>query len=177
MLPSLGFENSFAILVRGNEARRLRISSISEAAPHTPNWRAGFSYEFINRADGFAGLVQRYGLRFQGIPAAMDLGLTYRALADGQVDLIAGDATNGLIPTLDLVQLRDDRHYFPPSEAVPIFNTASLKRHPELAAAIQPLAGRLNASTMQRLNADVDLRKQPVEQVVRRWRQQQGLAR
>ncbi len=176
MLPPLGFENTFAILIRGADARRLAIATISEAAPHTPAWRAGFSYEFMNRADGYPGLAERYGLRFAGAPKAMDLGLTYRALADGQVDLIAGDSTNGLIASLDLAQLEDDRHYFPPYEAVPVFNTASLQRHPQLRQAIEALAGRISATTMRELNAAVDVDKRPVEEVVREMRQGQAAA-
>ncbi|MCP9785509.1 ABC transporter permease/substrate-binding protein [Cyanobium sp. N5-Cardenillas] len=174
VFPSLGFENSFAILVRRAEARRLGIATISEAAPHTPRWRAGFGYEFLNRPDGFAGLARRYGLRFAQPPEAMDLGLTYRALAEGRVDLIAGDTTNGLIPALDLQQLQDDRHYFPPSDAVPVFNAATLRRRPELVPVIEALAGRIPAATMQSLNAQVDLEGLGVEEVVRRWRLQQA---
>ncbi len=174
VFPSLGFENSFAILVRGAEARRLGIATISEAAPNTPGWRAGFGYEFLNRPDGFAGLARRYGLRFTQPPEAMDLGLTYRALAEGRVDLIAGDTTNGLIPALDLQQLLDDRHYFPPYDAVPVFNTATLRRRPELVPVIEALAGRIPAATMQRLNAQVDLDGLGVAEVVRHWRLQQA---
>nr|WP_254216769.1 glycine betaine ABC transporter substrate-binding protein [Synechococcus sp. CCY 9618] len=174
VFPSLGFENSFAILVRRGEAKRLGIASISAAAPHTPGWRAGFGYEFLNRPDGFPGLVRRYGLRFAGPPEAMDLGLTYRALAEGQVDLIAGDSTNGLIPALDLQQLTDDRHYFPPYDAVPVFNAASLRRHPELEPVITALSGRIPAATMQRLNAQVDLEGRSVAEVVRGWRLQEA---
>ncbi len=122
--------------------------------------------------DGFPGLSRRYGLRFAAPPSAMDLGLTYRALADGQVDLIAGDSTNGLIPALQLQMLRDDRRYFPPYDAVPVFNGASLQRHPELVPVLENLAGRISASTMQRLNAAVDLEHQAPEAVVRRWRQE-----
>ncbi len=175
MFPSLGFENSFAILIREADARRLGIGSISAAAAHTPGWRAGFGYEFVNRADGLPGLARRYGLRFAARPEVMDLGLTYRALAEGKVDLIAGDTTNGLIPALKLYRLRDDRHYFPPYEAVPVFHSATLHRHPELVPAIEGLAGRIDETTMQRLNAAVELEQQPVEEVVRQWRQQQGL--
>ena len=177
VFPSLGFENSFAILVRQGDAQRLGLQTISDAAAHSPDWRAGFGYEFLNRADGYTGLAQRYGLRFAAPPRSMDLGLTYRALATGQVDLIAGDTTNGLIPALKLQLLRDDRGYFPPYDAVPIVRNAVLRRHPQLLAAIDQLTGRLNVATMQRLNAEVDLQKRPVEAVVRQWRQQAGLER
>ena len=135
-----------------------------------------FGYEFFNRLDGFPGLARRYGLRFAAQPTAMDLGLTYRALADGRVDLIAGDSTNGLIPTLRLQRLEDNLGYFPPYDAVPIFNQLSLRRHPQLTPIVERLAGRLSASTMQRLNAAVDLQGQTPEQVVRRWRAESGLA-
>jgi osmoprotectant transport system permease protein len=102
----------------------------------------------------------------------MDLGLTYRALADGRVDLIAGDSTNGLIAALNLQMLEDDRAFFPPYDAVPVFNGASLRRHPELVPVVDRLAGRLSAATVQRLNAAVDLERQTPEQVARRWRQE-----
>jgi osmoprotectant transport system permease protein len=174
MFPSLGFENTFAILIRRSDAQRLGIRTIGEAVPAARRWRAAFGYEFLNRSDGYPGLAQRYGLRFAAPPTAMDLGLTYRALADERVDLIAGDSTNGLIPALKLQALEDDRRYFPPYDAVPVFNAASLRRHPELVAVVEGLAGRLSATTMQRLNAEVDLQRRSPAEVVRRWRQEQG---
>jgi osmoprotectant transport system permease protein len=171
MFPSLGFENTFAILIRQADGQRLGLRTISDAVQPARQWRAAFGYEFLNRADGFPGLAARYGLRFAAPPSAMDLGLTYRALADGRVDLIAGDSTNGLISALKLQKLVDDRAYFPPYDAVPVFNAASLRRHPELVPLLNRLSGRLSAATMQRLNAAVDLQGQTPELVVRRWRQ------
>jgi osmoprotectant transport system permease protein len=172
LFPSLGFENTFAILIRRADGQRLGVRTISEAVAPARQWRAAFGYEFLNRQDGFPGLAERYGLQFAAPPSAMDLGLTYRALADGQVDLIAGDSTNGLIPSLKLQILEDDLHYFPPYDAVPVFNGASLRRHPELVAVVDRLAGRLSASTMQRLNASVELERQTPEAVARRWREE-----
>ena len=171
MFPSLGFENTFAILIRQAQGQQLGLRTISQAVQPARRWRAAFGYEFLNRGDGYPGLASRYGLRFASPPTAMDLGLTYRALADGRVDLIAGDSTSGLIPSLKLQVLRDDRHYFPSYDAVPVFNTASLERHPELVPVLENLAGRLSAATMQQLNAAVDLDHQSPELVVRRWRQ------
>ena len=176
LFPSLGFENTFAILIRRADGQRLGLRKISDAVAPARQWKAAFGYEFLNRADGFSGLAQRYGLRFAKPPSAMDLGLTYRALADGRVDLIAGDSTNGLIAVLQLQQLEDDLGYFPPYDAVPVFQEASLRRHPELIAIVERLAGRLSAATMQKLNAAVDQQRQTPEQVVRRWRQETGLA-
>jgi osmoprotectant transport system permease protein len=170
MFPSLGFENSFAILIRQADGQRLGLRTISDAVQPARQWRAAFGYEFLNRADGFPGLAERYGLRFAAPPSAMDLGLTYRALADGRVDLIAGDSTNGLISALKLQKLEDDRAYFPPYDAVPVFNAASLRRHPQLVPVLERLSGRLSAATMQKLNAAVDLQGQTPELVVRRWR-------
>jgi osmoprotectant transport system permease protein len=170
MFPSLGFENTFAILIRQAQGQQLGLRTISQAVQPARGWRAGFGYEFLNRGDGYPGLASRYGLRFAAPPTAMDLGLTYRALADGRVDLIAGDSTSGLIPSLKLQVLLDDRNYFPAYDAVPVFNAASLERHPELVPVLENLAGRLSAVTMQQLNAAVDLDHQSAELVVRRWR-------
>ena len=171
MFPSLGFENTFAILIRRAQGQQLGLRTISQAVLPARGWRAGFGYEFLNRGDGYPGLASRYGLRFASPPTAMDLGLTYRALADGRVDLIAGDSTSGLIPSLKLQVLLDDRNYFPSYDAVPVFNAASLERHPELVPVLENLAGRISAVTMQQLNAAVDLEHQSPELVVRRWRQ------
>jgi osmoprotectant transport system permease protein len=174
MFPSLGFENTFALLIRRADGQRLGLRSISQAIAPARRWRAAFGYEFLNRSDGYPGLSRRYGLQFTAPPTAMELGLTYRALANGQVDLIAGDSTNGLIPALQLQMLQDDRHYFPPYEAVPVFNGTTLRRHPELVPVLESLAGRISATTMQSLNAAVDLEHRNPEDVVRRWRQDQA---
>jgi osmoprotectant transport system permease protein len=173
LIPTLGFENTFAILIRRADGQRLGLRTISQAVAPARGWRAAFGYEFLNRPDGYPGLAQRYGLRFAEPPTAMDLGLTYRALADGQADLIAGDSTNGLIAALKLQVLEDDRRYFPPYDAVPVFNDASLRRHPEIAPVVERLAGGLSAATMRELNAAVDLERRTPEEVVRRWRQKE----
>ncbi len=165
----LGFNNTFAILVRGEDARRLGLTTISQAAAYTPDWRAGFGYEFMEREDGFDGLAETYGLEFAETPRTMDLGLTYRALADGQVDLIAGNSTDGLIEALDLVQLQDDRAYFPPYYAAPIIRPGVLVRHPEVGAALDELAGRLSDDEMRRLNYLVDVEHRDVPRVVAEW--------
>lgn len=170
LFPSLGFENTFAMLIRRADGERLGLRTLSQAAAAARGWRAAFGYEFLHRPDGWPGLAARYGLQLAAPPNAMDLGLTYRALAAGRVDLIAGDSTNGLIPALDLQILADDRRFFPPYDAVPVFHASSLRRHPELVPVIENLAGRLSASTMQRLNAAVDLEKRSPEQVIRQWR-------
>ena len=172
----LGFENTFAIVVRGEDARQLNLKTLSQAAAHTPGWRAGFGYEFMERPDGYAGLAAAYGLRFAAPPRIMDLGLLYRALKEKQVDLVAGNSTDGLIAALDLAVLEDDRRYFPPYEAVPIVRRDALARHPEVRAALAELAGRINADEMRRLNYAVDAEHRDVADVVREFLLAKGLA-
>ena len=167
--PTLGFDDTFAIEIRGEEARRLKLRTISQAAGYTPQWRAGFGYEFMERPDGFKGLVATYGLRFAGPPRIMDLGLLDRALKDKQVDLIAGNATDGLIPALDLFVLEDDRHYFPPYEAAPVFRQEIVGRHPEVLSALNELAGKISDDDMRQLNYAVDGERRDVKQVVQEF--------
>lgn len=168
-LEPLGFNNTFAILVRGEDARRLGLKTISDAARYAPNWKAGFGQDFMSRKDGYDGFARTYGLRFADRPLEMDLALSYRALAGGQVDLIAGNSTDGLIDKLDLTQLEDDRRYFPPYEAVPLARRASLERYPQLGEAIKSLAGRLTDAEMRRLNYAVDGEHRDVKDVVRNF--------
>ena len=168
-LDPLGFNNTFAILVRGEDARRLNLKTISDAARYAPQWRAGFGQDFVSRKDGYPGFVWAYGLKFREPPREMDLSLTYQALADQQVDMIAGNSTDGLIEKLDLFQLEDDRHYFPPYEAAPVFRKATLDRYPEIAPAVKSLAGKLTDAQMRKLNYAVDGDHRDVKEVVKQW--------
>src|SRR6266480_4664946 len=143
-----------------------RASDLTRVAPR---WKAGFGYEFLERADGFRGLASVYGLRFASPPTAMDLGLTYRALAEGKVDVIAGNSTDGQIQALDLVVLEDDRHYFPPYEAAPVSRQAAITRHPGVAAALDQLAGRISDAEMRRLNALADVEHRDIATIARDW--------
>ena len=169
VLDPLGFENTFAILVRGADAARYSLVRIGDVAPLAGAWKAGFGYEFLQRADGYPGLARMYGLRFSVPPRAMDLSLIYRALADGQVDLIAGDATSGLIDAYGLVMLKDDRRYFPPYDAVPIARSATLLAHPELRDALASLAGRISVAEMRRMNRAVDAEHRDAAAVAREF--------
>jgi glycine betaine/choline ABC-type transport system substrate-binding protein len=168
-LQPFGFNNTFAILVRRPDARRYGLSRISDLAAIAPRWHAGFGYEFLERADGFAGLARTYGLRFAAPPTAMDLGLTYRALADGRVDMIAGNSTDGQIAALDLVALADDRHYFPPYQAAPVIRTPTLLAHPTLRRALGELAGRISDDEMRRLNALADVQHRDIVTLAHDW--------
>jgi osmoprotectant transport system substrate-binding protein len=171
----LGFENTFAMVIRGDDAKKLHLQKISDIAPLASKWRAGVGYEFLERPDGFPGLAQNYGLRFAGSPKVMDLGLIYRALVDHQVDIVAGNSTDGLIDALGLIALADDHHYFPPYDAVPIVRQSTLARFPQLRAALADLAGKLSAADIRRLNHAVDARHQDAAAVVRAFRQSKGL--
>ncbi|HYH86174.1 MAG TPA: glycine betaine ABC transporter substrate-binding protein, partial [Pyrinomonadaceae bacterium] len=173
--PPLGFEDTFAILVRGDDARRLNLKTVSDAAPHAPKWRAGFGQDFMSRADGYEGFARAYNLQFASRPREMDLSLSYRALDSGEVDIIAGNSTDGMISTLKLVQLEDDRHYFPPYEAVFLLRRDTLERLPQAREAVQKLAGAITTDEMRRLNYEVDGNKRAAADVVREWRAAKGL--
>jgi osmoprotectant transport system permease protein len=155
-LEPFGFENTFALLMRKDQAERLGIRTLSDLLRHQGAIRPGFGPEFMNRPDGYPGLVRTYGLSFTHAPREMDRNLLYQAVAQGSIDLAAGDSTDGRILTLDLVVLEDDRHYFPPYQAVPLVNEETLSRHPDLASVLDRLAGKIDASTMRRINHEVD---------------------
>jgi glycine betaine/choline ABC-type transport system substrate-binding protein len=156
VLPPLGFDNSFAMVVRGDDARRLRLSKLSDLAKYAPEWRIGVGYEFLERKDGYPGLVETYSLRFARPPQVMDLGLLYRALQNRQVDIIAAAQTDGLIQALDLAVLDDDRSYFPPYDAIPIVRRQTLDRFPQMREAFNRLAGRIGTNDMRRMNYAID---------------------
>jgi osmoprotectant transport system substrate-binding protein len=173
--PPLGFEDTFAMVVRGDDARRLGLHTISDAVKVAPQWRLGVGYEFESRPDGLPGLSAAYGLHFAEPPRTMDLGLLYRALASRQVDMVAGNSTDGPIRALGFFVLADDRHYFPPYQAVPLVREDSLARHPEIQVAMNKLAGKVSAEEVQAMNDAVDGRHLDAAEVVRQFRAQKGL--
>jgi osmoprotectant transport system permease protein len=169
LFDPLGFENTFAILVRGADAKALGLKTIEDAAKHTLGWQAGFGYEFLQRADGYPGLAKTYGLTFRAPPRAMDLSLIYRALADRQVDLIAGDATSGLIDAYELFMLDDNRRYFPPYDAAAVARSAALLAYPEVRQAIAALSGRISVADMRRMNHAIDAGRRDAADVAREF--------
>ena len=171
----LGFENTFAMVIRGDGAQRFHLRTMSDLVPIAPQWRVGVGYEFLERPDGFRGWSERYGLHFADKPRVMDLGLIYRALVDHQVDIVAGNSTDGLIDSLGLVALQDDKHYFPPYDAVPIIRQSTLARFPQLRGALAELAGKISASDIRRLNYAVEGQLQDPAEVVRQFRVSHGL--
>jgi osmoprotectant transport system permease protein len=168
-LEPLGFNDTFAIFVRGEVARQRHLETIDDLRSLAKQWTPGFGYEFLQRADGYPGLIAAYGLEFGHPPRAMDLSLIYKALADGQVDVIAGDATNALIDPLGLVALDDDRGYFPPYDAVPVARTSTVLRHPEIRRAMARLAGRITERDMRAMNRAVDVDRRDPKDVAREF--------
>jgi glycine betaine/choline ABC-type transport system substrate-binding protein len=173
--PPYGFDNTFAIVVRGADAERLHLRTISDMVPHAPQWRAGFGYEFMERPDGYQGWAKAYGLMFRSAPKIMDLGLLYRALQQNQVDVVAGNSTDGLIASMKLVVLDDDRHYFPPYEAVTVARGAIFDQHPELSGALDALGGKISDADMQGLNYELDGQHHDVTLLVRHFRETHSL--
>ena len=165
----LGFNNTFAIIIRKSDAEKLKLKTISDAAPQTAKWVAGSGYEFIEREDGYTGLARTYNLRFPNPPRVMDLGLTYKAAAERQVDFIAGNSTDGLIDALGLVVLEDDKRYFPPYDAVPVVRSATISKHPELREVLRELGGKISEENMRRMNYAVDGEHKDVSEVVREF--------
>jgi len=171
----LGFENTFAMVIRGEDAKKFNLQKLSDVTVMAPKWRAGVGYEFLERPDGFNGLCERYGLKFGEKPRVMDLGLIYRALVDHQVDVVAGNSTDGLISALGLLALEDDRHYFPPYDSVPVVRKATLEQFPALRGALAELAGKVSASDIRQMNYAVDgLHREPAT-VVSEFRKAKGL--
>ena len=171
----LGFENTFAMVIRGGDAKHLNLTTLSQAAQFTPNWHLGVGYEFEQRPDGLPGLSAAYDLHFAGSPRTMDLGLLYRALTAHQVDMIAANSPDGPIQALGLVALQDDRHYFPPYQAVPLVRNESLRRWPQIADALHTLAGKVTADDMRSMNEAVDGQHSDPAEVVREFRAHHSL--
>lgn len=168
-LRPFGFNNSFAMVIRGDDARRNHFETLSDAARRKTDWVLGIGYEFLQRPDGFAGLVKKYGLKTKGQAKTMDLGLLYRALEQRQVDMVAANATDGLLSVRDVRVLTDDRHYFPPYEAAPVVRAAALAAHPGMREALDELAGKVTDQTMRRLNYELDGRHRSLSEVAREF--------
>jgi osmoprotectant transport system substrate-binding protein len=171
----LGFENTFAMVIRSEDAQQLHLQRMSDLVAVAPKWRVGVGFEFLERSDGFRGWSERYSLHFGQQPSVMDLGLIYRALQDHKVDIVAGNSTDGVIDSLHLVILEDDRHYFPPYDAVPIVRRATLEKFPQLRGTLAELGGKVTGADMRHLNYLVDAEQRDVAVVVRDYRQAHNL--
>jgi len=176
-LEALGFNNTFAMVIRGDTARRRRMNTISDAAKYPPGWVLGVGYEFQQRPDGLTGLLKAYGLPLKGSVRTMDLGLIYKALEQQQVDMVAGNATDGSLSVLDVKVLQDDKRYFPPYEAAIVARTDVLEARPSLREALAELSGKFTDAVMQNLNYKVDGQHRPVREVAKDFLHQAGLSR
>ncbi len=172
--PSLGFENTFAMVMRQADADRDHLTTLSSLAPVAARLRLGVGYEFEDRPDGLHGMEAVYHLHFAE-PRVMDLGLLYRAIGNNQVDIVAGNSTDGAIPALHLRVLRDDLHYFPPYEAVPLVRDDTLRQHPAVATAMRQLAGQVDEATMQQMNHAVEGDHRDPADVIRAFRMRKHL--
>jgi len=168
-MAPFGFDNSFAMVIRGDEARRSSLHTLSEAARQKKGWVMGVGYEFLQRPDGFNGLVKAYRLDIKGEVKTMDLGLLYRALDERQVDMIAASATDGMLSVLDVTVLQDDKHYFPPYEASAVVRMDSLASRPGMREALEALGGKLTNRAMQKLNYEVDGKHRPLAEVAQEF--------
>ena len=176
VMEPLGFENTYAMIVRQKDADKYNLKNLSEASKYAPQWRAGVEYEFMEREDGFPGLAKTYNLDFSKSPQQMDKGLLYRAITQNLVDMVAGYSTDGQIARLGLVVLEDDQRYFPPYEATPVFRQDTLKKYPQLKASLSKLSGTIDAEEMRKLNYSVEGELRDVKEVVREFRESKGLA-
>lgn len=169
VMPPLGFDDTFVLVIKGETSRKHDIRTISGAVPYARDWRPGFGYEFMEREDGYQGLVKTYGLKFGTPPRIMDLGLLYRALLDGQVDIVAGNSTDAQLEARDFVVLQDNKHYFPPYQAVPIVRTQTLSQHPAVYGALEQLAGKVSDADMRHLNYEVTAEHRDVGRAVQEF--------
>lgn len=168
-IEPLGFNNSFAIIVRGDDAKKLNLQTLSQLGQVAPKLRAGFGPEFKEREDGFPGLAKTYGIKFAEEPKELLLGLLYQALQQKEVDVIAGGTTDGLIQSLGLVVLQDDKNYFPPYEAVPVVRSEILDKYPELRPVIAEFSGKISEQDMRKLNYLVDGKQQDAGKVAQQF--------
>jgi glycine betaine/choline ABC-type transport system substrate-binding protein len=173
-LDPLGFENTFAMSIRSEDARARHVETLSEAA-RSGAWRLGAGYEFAHREDGLPGLRSVYGLRLSGAVKTMDLGLLYPALIKDQIDMGAGNSTDGLLSVLPITVLKDDRHYFPPYQCALVVREAAERQFPELRPALHELSGRISSDTMQRLNYELDGEHRPAREIARDFLRSVGL--
>ena len=176
-MDSLGFNNTFAMVIRGEDVRKSKIATLSDAARYSPGWNLGVGYEFQQRPDGLAGLLKTYNLPIAGSPKTMDLGLLYKALEQQQVNMVAGNATDGQLSVLDVLVLGDDKQYFPPYNCALVVRNKTLEAHPPLRQALTELAGLFTDLTMRKLNYQVDGAHRPVREVAEQFLRDAGLHR
>ncbi len=174
-LEPIGFNNTYALTMQQDRARRLGISTISDLAEKSDGLSVGLDPEFLERPDGWPGLQRAYNLKFAARPRQLDPGIVYRAVANGDVDVVDTYSTDGRIPAFKLTILRDDRRFFPPYYAAPVVRNEVLKEHPELEQVLNKLAGQISETEMQRLNYQVDQQGKQAKDVAAEFLKRKGL--
>jgi osmoprotectant transport system substrate-binding protein len=164
-MPPLGFNNTFAMSIRKQDADERSVKTLTEAAAYRPGWKLGVGYEFVKRPDGLAGLIETYRINCKGSVKTMDLGLLYQALEDGQVDMVAGNSTDGLLSAKPFVVLDDDKHYFPPYEAAIIVRSATFEKFPGLRESLSQLSGKISTAKMREMNYQLDGKHRPIKEI------------
>jgi glycine betaine/choline ABC-type transport system substrate-binding protein len=164
-LDPLGFNNSFAMSVRGEDARGRHLKTLSDAAADPAGFVLGAGYEFLTRPDAYGALNRAYAIKWNAAPKSMDLGLLYQALEQKQVSMAAGNTTDGLLNKLDVTVLEDDKHVFPPYQACIVIRQQALAAHPDLKAILSELSGKISDADMRSMNYAVDGQHRPARDV------------
>ena len=174
-LSPLGFKNTYTLTMRREQAEQLGIEKISDLAAHKDDLKAAFDPAFLDREDGYPGLAKAYGFEFTESPGQLAIGLMYKACKEGQVDVIDAFSTDGRIAKFDLKVLEDDKRFFPPYDAAFVVRGQVLRDHPKIRQALELLAGKIDDTTMQKLNYAVDEEGRPEKEVAREFLKSQGL--
>jgi osmoprotectant transport system substrate-binding protein len=173
-LKPWGFNNTYCVVMRKDDAERLKVKKVSDLKALAKDLIFGGTIEFLARPDGIPGLTKHYDIKFKD-QKGMDPGLVYKAIAEKQVDVISGFATDGRIPAFNLVVLQDDLNFFPPYFAAPIVRMDLVSKASQVPDILNRIAGRINDAAMANLNYTVDGKKQDAEAVARDYLKGQGL--
>ena len=174
-LDPLGFASTFALTVRGQDARARHLDTLSDAAADAAGFTLGAGYEFLTRPDGYPLLTSTYAIKWNAPPKSMDLGLLYTALTQRQVSMVAANSTDGLLSKLDVKVLKDDKQAFPPYQACIVARSDTLRTNPELRATLSQLSGKISDDAMRSMNYAVDVEHKQVRDVARDFLQKAGL--
>jgi osmoprotectant transport system substrate-binding protein len=173
-MDPLGFDNSFAMTVRGEDARARHLQTLSDAAADPMGFTLGAGYEFLTRPDAYGALNRAYSIKWNAAPKSMDLGLLYQALEQKQVSMAAANTTDGLLNKLDVTVLKDDKQVFPPYQACVVVRQAALAAYPNLRGILGELSGQISDTQMRKMNYEVDAQHRPARDVARDFLQSRG---
>lgn len=172
-LESFGFNNTYTLALDEAEAESLGVTTFSDFAKVSDDFILGAVFEFIDRPDGLPGFQKEYDLQFKDVKG-MDHGIMYRSINAKEVDVINSYTTDGQLQMYNLRVLEDDKGYFPPYHALPLVRTEVLEQYPEIGEVLLELAGKIDETAMQEMNAKVDNEGQMVELVAKEFLQEAG---